>query len=87
VGRLDDGLNVSERGHHLRSRAVAALLVATGAAGGANDNHATAFAAVLVGGHSGDWIWWCFVFVFMFSVSEALVGLFKSEARIGESNV
>jgi len=35
----------------LGSRAVVALLVATGAAGGANDNHATAFAAVLVGGH------------------------------------
>lgn len=35
----------------LRSRAFGALLVAAGGAGGADDDHATAVAAVLVGGH------------------------------------
>lgn len=35
----------------LRGRALGALLVAAAGAGGADDNHATAFAAVLVGRH------------------------------------
>lgn len=39
---------------HLAERAVVALLVATGGACGADDNHASTLAAVLVGRHSGD---------------------------------
>jgi len=38
---------------HLAQRAVATLLVATGGAGGADDDHASALAAVLVGRHVG----------------------------------
>jgi hypothetical protein len=36
---------------HLAHGAVSALLVAASSAGGADDNHATALATVLVGGH------------------------------------
>ena len=36
-----------------------ALLVAAGGAGGADDNHASTLAAVLVGRHVGDGLFWC----------------------------
>jgi hypothetical protein len=38
----------------LAQRAVVALLVAASGAGGADDNHASTLAAVLVGRHVGD---------------------------------
>lgn len=38
----------------LTGRTFLALLVATAGAGGADDNHATALAAVFVGGHLGE---------------------------------
>lgn len=41
--------------------AARALLVAAGGAGGADDNHASTLAAVLVGRHVGDGgLFWCF---------------------------
>jgi hypothetical protein len=40
----------------LAGRAVGALLVAAAGAGGADDDHATAFAAVLEGGHCGSFV-------------------------------
>ena len=42
---------LSSRGLFLAERAVGALLVAAAGAGGANDDHATALAAILKGGH------------------------------------
>lgn len=41
----------------LRGRAFGALLVAAAGASGADDNHATALAAVLVGRHVFDLFW------------------------------
>jgi hypothetical protein len=41
----------------LAQRAVVALLVAASGAGGADDNHASTLAAVLVGRHIGDVGW------------------------------
>lgn len=40
-------------GSRLAARAAVALLVSTGGAGGADDNHAGALAAVFVGRHGG----------------------------------
>lgn len=44
----------SETRRRLAHGAVGALLVAASGAGGADDNHATALATVLVGGHVFD---------------------------------
>jgi hypothetical protein len=43
--------------NYLAQRAVVALLVAASGAGGADDNHASTLAAVLIGRHVGDVGW------------------------------
>jgi len=45
--------NARWKGSRLAARAAVALLVSTGGAGGADDNHAGALAAVFVGRHGG----------------------------------
>lgn len=48
---VDQSISAQE---HLAERAARTLLVATGSAGGADDNHASTLAAVLVSRHVGD---------------------------------